>query len=178
MKKLLFFLFVSSIYPQKIEFFPEILQTNPRNNHGMIFTTEKFFTQKRYFVVHQGKEGFYLKLKNPLRFKNQIFSVSGNCTIIEGSFAFFLVLKNQQNKTINVPTEYKFLTENNLNPYEILFNDNRILKYLQQSNKTNTIQDILNIELLGFLIVPHAFRTVFYCEEFSIKAKSFLIDVL
>ena len=171
-------MFVTSIYPQKIEFFPEILQTNPKNNYGIIFITEKLFLQRKYFVVHQGKEGFYLKLKNPLRFKNQILSVSGNCTIIEGSFRLFLVLKNHKNKVINIPTENKFLSENQRNPYELIFKENKIIKYLKQSSQKSPIQEIFNIEIIGFLIYPFSFRTVFYCEKFSVSTSPFFMDAL
>ena len=171
-------MFVTSIYPQKIEFFPEILQTNPKNNYGIIFITEKLFLQRKYFVVHQGKEGFYLKLKNPLRFKNQILSVSGKCTVIEGAFEFFLVLKKVDSNVLRIPAKQKFFTENNLNSYELVFDEKHIISILRQGSTKHSLQDIFHIELIGFLIRPFSFRTVFYCEEFYLDTKLFIIDTL
>ncbi|GIX42319.1 MAG: hypothetical protein KatS3mg129_2052 [Leptospiraceae bacterium] len=173
---LLFFLFMISIYAETIPFFPEILQTNQFNNSGIIFYSKNLHHQKIFYIIHSGKEGFYLKLENPLVLINQLFSIEGKCTVIEGKFSFYLLLKNYESNIIKIPININYLVENELLPYNIIFKEQTIIKFLKQHSRN--LNQLLNVQIIGFLIIPYSKRTVFYCKEFLLKTKPFLLDIL
>lgn len=186
---MIYFIIESSLMSQtnplqvkSLLFFPESLKTNPKNNSGIVFFTERLNLQKKMFVIHKGKEGFYLNLTNPINTTNHIFSIKGQCTILEGKFYLYLLVKNDDKNiikilpVINSHPNIKFLEEKQMQSFKIEMNEELMYKYIKP--KTFSRNALFKNQIIGFLIEPFTNRTVFYCDAFELQFQPILWETL
>ncbi len=173
---LILILSLKEIYSNHFYFFPNSIKTNWRNNYAFLFESNFFTEQKKFFVVHRGKEGFQIILKEPIINKNHSFEIKNQCFVIEGKFHISLLIKKSQ-KIMDIPFKIETLKQRYLeeapHPYNILIDRATVIQYLKQSE--TELHNIMDVEILGIRIIPLTSRIAFYCDEFSMTREKFLI---